>query len=67
MCYVALLRHFIPHIRRVCLQTTIGDIQTQMEAHSKRNDRLQEDNKELSSKLSSLLEQYEKREEVTTS
>ena len=46
------------------MQSTIGDIQTQMEAHSKRNDKLQEDNKELSSKLSALLEQYEKREEV---
>ena len=45
-------------------QTTITDIQTQMEAHSKRNDKLQEDNKELSQKLHTLLEQYEKREEV---
>ncbi|XP_067946250.1 alpha-taxilin-like [Watersipora subatra] len=44
-------------------QTTIGDIQSQMESHSKRNDKLQEDNKELSGKLGSLLEQYEKREE----
>ena len=48
-------------------QTTITDIQTQMEAHSKRNDKLQEDNKELSQKLHTLLEQYEKREEVSVS
>lgn len=34
-----------------------------MEVHSKRNDKLQEDNKELSGKLHTLLEQYEKREE----
>lgn len=48
------------------LQTTITDIQAQMEAHTQRNDRLQEDNKELSGKLHTMLEQYEKREEVGT-
>lgn len=50
----------------IFLQNTITDIQSQMESHTKRNDKLQEDNKELSSKLHSLLEQYEKREEVKT-
>lgn len=35
-----------------------------METHAQRNDRLQDDNKELSAKLHTMLEQYEKREEV---
>lgn len=44
-------------------QTTITDIQEQMESHTKRNDKLQADNRELTTKLHTLLEQYEKREE----
>ncbi|XP_061559640.1 beta-taxilin [Phycodurus eques] len=44
-------------------QTSLAEIQTQIEQHSARNEKLCEDNAKLSEKLHSLLEQCERREE----
>ncbi|XP_019740595.1 beta-taxilin-like [Hippocampus comes] len=45
-------------------QTSLADIQTQIEQHSARNEKLCEDNAKLSQKLHSLLEQCQRREET---
>ncbi|XP_061667907.1 beta-taxilin [Syngnathoides biaculeatus] len=44
-------------------QTSLAEIQTQIEQHSARNEKLCEDNAKLSEKLHSLLEQCQRREE----
>jgi myosin heavy subunit len=44
-------------------QTTINDIQTQMNEHYQKNTALREENLELANKLKGLIEQYELREE----
>ena len=46
------------------LQTTINDIQQQMNDHYAKNQKLREENVELANKLKSLIEQYELREKV---
>ncbi|XP_052089960.1 alpha-taxilin-like isoform X3 [Mytilus californianus] len=43
-------------------QTTIGEIQQQMQDHHERNTKLREENTELASKLKKFIEQYETRE-----
>ncbi len=45
-------------------QTTIGDIQKQMNENYEKNNKLREENIELASKLKNLIEQYELREQV---
>ena len=45
-------------------QTTINDIQAQMNDHYTKNTKLREENTELANKLKSLIEQYELREQV---
>ncbi|PAA81688.1 hypothetical protein BOX15_Mlig016150g1, partial [Macrostomum lignano] len=45
------------------LQTTISDIQSQMQEHNVRNTKLREENATLVEKMQSLVEKYEKREE----
>ncbi|CAL9702177.1 unnamed protein product [Knipowitschia caucasica] len=44
-------------------QSTLGDIEAQMETHSSRNSKLRQENMELVEKLKKLIEQYELREE----
>ncbi|KAK3506925.1 hypothetical protein QTP70_031217, partial [Hemibagrus guttatus] len=44
-------------------QNTVLDIQTQIEQHSNHNNKLCQENTELAKKLTSILQQYEKREE----
>ncbi|KAI5627158.1 beta-taxilin isoform X2 [Silurus asotus] len=44
-------------------QTTVVDIQAQIEHHSNRNNKLCHENNELANKLTSIIQQYEKREE----
>ncbi|XP_046729427.1 beta-taxilin isoform X1 [Silurus meridionalis] len=44
-------------------QTTVVDIQAQIEQHSNRNNKLCHENNELANKLTSIIQQYEKREE----
>ncbi|XP_058247974.1 alpha-taxilin isoform X1 [Hemibagrus wyckioides] len=44
-------------------QNTVVDIQAQIEQHSNRNNKLCQENTELAKKLTSILQQYEKREE----
>ena len=46
------------------LQTTIGEIQQQMQDHHDRNMKLREENQELAGKLKGFIEQYEAREKV---
>lgn len=48
-------------------QSTIAEIQTQMQENHERNIKLKEENIELGHKLKSLVEQYEAREEVSIS
>lgn len=45
-------------------QSTLNDIQTQMEQHNERNASLRQENGELAEKLKKLYEQYKLREEV---
>lgn len=45
-------------------QNTVIDIQAQIEQHSNRNNKLCQENTELATKLTSIIQQYEKREEV---
>ena len=45
-------------------QSTINDIQAQMNEHYQKNTKLREENVELANKLKSLIEQYELREQV---
>lgn len=45
-------------------QSTLNDIQTQMEQHNERNASLRQENGELAGKLKKLYEQYKQREEV---
>jgi len=45
-------------------QTTINDIQQQMNEHYQKNTTLREENVELTTKLKGLIEQYELREQV---
>lgn len=47
-------------------QNTVVDIQAQIEHHSNRNNKLCQENSELTNKLTSIIQQYEKREEVHT-
>lgn len=47
-------------------QSTLVDIQSQIEQHSNRNNKLCQENSELASKLKTIIEQYERREEVPT-
>ena len=47
-------------------QTTIGEIQQQMQDHHERNTKLREENQELAGKLKKFIEQYETREKVCT-
>ena len=47
-------------------QSTINDIQSQMNEHYQKNTKLREENIELANKLKSLIEQYELREQVRT-
>lgn len=47
-------------------QSTLVDIQSQIEQHSNRNNKLCQENSELASKLKTIIEQYERREEVQT-
>lgn len=47
------------------LQQTINEITTQMQDNHTRNIKLKEENIELASKLKNLVEQYERREEVS--
>ena len=47
-------------------QTTLTDIQTQIEQQSERNMKLCQENTELAEKLKSIIDQYELREEVRT-
>lgn len=47
-------------------QSTLVDIQAQIEQHSSRNNKLCHENSELGSKLKTLVEQYERREKVHT-
>lgn len=47
-------------------QSTLVDIQSQIEQHSNRNNKLCQENSELASKLKTIIEQYERREEVST-
>lgn len=49
------------------LQTTINEIQQQMNDHYQKNTSLREENLELANKLKGLIEQYELREEVCLS
>ena len=49
-----------------CLQTTIGEIQTQMQENHERNKQLREENYELANKLKKFIEQSEAREQVIT-
>ncbi|XP_017349295.2 beta-taxilin isoform X2 [Ictalurus punctatus] len=44
-------------------QNTVVDIQAQIEHHSNRNNKLCQENSELTNKLTSIIQQYEKREE----
>uniref|UniRef100_A0A8C2I3K0 Taxilin beta a n=1 Tax=Cyprinus carpio TaxID=7962 RepID=A0A8C2I3K0_CYPCA len=44
-------------------QSTLVDIQNQIEQHSNRNNKLCQENSELASKLKTIVEQYERREE----
>ncbi|XP_026146498.1 beta-taxilin isoform X2 [Carassius auratus] len=44
-------------------QSTLVDIQSQIEQHSNRNNKLCQENSELASKLKTIIEQYERREE----
>jgi len=46
-------------------QTTINDIQQQMNEHYQKNTTLREENMELTTKLKGLIEQYELREQVS--
>ncbi|KAI4882106.1 hypothetical protein NFI96_000105 [Prochilodus magdalenae] len=46
-------------------QSTLVDIQAQIEHHSNRNNKLCQENSELADKLKSIIEQYEQREEDT--
>ena len=46
------------------LQTTIGEIQQQMQENHEKNKQLREENFELANKLKKFLEQYEAREKV---
>lgn len=46
------------------VQTTINDIQQQMNEHYQKNTTLREENVELTTKLKGLIEQYELREQV---
>lgn len=48
-----------------CFQTTIGEIQTQMQENHERNKQLREENFELANKLKKFIEQYEAREKVS--
>ena len=50
----------------LCVQTTINEIQTQMNDHYQKNTKLREENVELANKLKSLIEQYELREQVSS-
>ncbi|XP_077076270.1 beta-taxilin isoform X2 [Siphateles boraxobius] len=45
-------------------QSTLVDIQSQIEQHSNRNNKLCQENSELASKLKTIIEQYERREET---
>lgn len=47
------------------LQTTINDIQQQMNEHYQKNTTLRDENMELTTKLKGLIEQYELREQVS--
>lgn len=47
-------------------QSTLVDIQNQIEQHSNRNNKLCQENSELASKLKTIIEQYERREQVLT-
>jgi len=47
------------------VQTTINDIQQQMNEHYQKNTTLREENVELTTKLKGLIEQYELREQVS--
>ena len=47
-------------------QTTLTDIQAQIEQQSERNMKLCQENTELAEKLKSIIDQYELREEVRT-
>lgn len=46
-------------------QTTLTDIQAQIEEHSNRNSKLCQENSLLAEKLNNIIHQYEKREEVS--
>ena len=48
-----------------CVQQTINEITAQMQENHTRNLKLKEENLELASKLKNLVEQYERREEVS--
>jgi len=48
----------------VMLQTTIGEIQTQMQENHERNKQLREENFDLAGKLKKFIEQSEAREQV---
>ncbi|KAG7249146.1 hypothetical protein CRUP_026765, partial [Coryphaenoides rupestris] len=45
-------------------QSTLNDIQAQIEQYSGRNNKLSQENRNLADKLESLMHQYEQREEV---
>jgi len=47
------------------VQTTINDIQQQMNDHYQKNTTLRDENVELTTKLKGLIEQYELREQVS--
>jgi len=47
------------------VQTTINDIQQQMNDHYQKNTTLREENMELTTRLKGLIEQYELREQVS--
>jgi len=49
----------------LCAQTTINEIQQQMNDHYQKNSALREENIELTNKLKGLIEQYELREQVS--
>ena len=47
------------------LQTTIGEIQTQMQENHEKNKHLSQENYDLATKLKKFIEQYEAREKVS--
>ncbi len=47
-------------------QSTLVDVQNQIEQHSNRNNKLCQENSDLASKLKTIIDQYERREVVLT-